>query len=292
MLAATARGVRGICEVRDAGLPVPLTDEGPSVHEVDLDEALQRNELARAILATVQPGRGRAAQPRDLRLLGDRLRAQQGALAQHQPEQKLDPEPCFTNSTSSKPRPVAAASPTRRSAASPRPSGFNGAQRQDLRACCSAAVRSSTSAALAHPSRRLSNNFLYWFKPRLAPLRRAGSRPRSGAPLLSPARSAPAAPTPAHMWIGPEAMSRAPDERGPRSQTMPPAGDRPAPGWRGRRSRPRAHRGERGGLPSRRPSTPGRAEQTRSMASRKLIGKSGFGRAGGSIRAACGSDVG
>ncbi|WSM32586.1 DUF1152 domain-containing protein [Streptomyces sp. NBC_01715] len=52
MLAATARGVRGLCEVRDAGLPVPLTDDGPTVHEADLDDALNRNELARAILAT------------------------------------------------------------------------------------------------------------------------------------------------------------------------------------------------------------------------------------------------
>ncbi|WP_369224169.1 DUF1152 domain-containing protein [Streptomyces sp. R39] len=52
MLAATARGVRGICEVRDAGLPIPLTDESPTVHEVDLDDALNRNELARAIMAT------------------------------------------------------------------------------------------------------------------------------------------------------------------------------------------------------------------------------------------------
>ncbi|MER5913638.1 DUF1152 domain-containing protein [Streptomyces sp. NPDC001982] len=52
MLAATARGVRGICEVRDAGLPIPLTDDGPTVHEVDLDDALSRNELARAILST------------------------------------------------------------------------------------------------------------------------------------------------------------------------------------------------------------------------------------------------
>ncbi|OUD02934.1 DUF1152 domain-containing protein [Streptomyces swartbergensis] len=52
MLAATARGVRGTCEMRDAGLPVPLTDEGPTVHEVDLDEALTRNQLARAILTT------------------------------------------------------------------------------------------------------------------------------------------------------------------------------------------------------------------------------------------------
>ncbi|MFI6409742.1 DUF1152 domain-containing protein [Streptomyces sp. NPDC050548] len=52
MLAATARGVRGVCEVRDAGLPIPLTDDGPTVHEVDLDDALSRNELARAILST------------------------------------------------------------------------------------------------------------------------------------------------------------------------------------------------------------------------------------------------
>ncbi|WP_419667147.1 DUF1152 domain-containing protein [Streptomyces sp. 2-1] len=52
MLAATARGVRGTCEVRDAGLPVALTDEGPTVHEVDLDNAVTRNQLARAIMAT------------------------------------------------------------------------------------------------------------------------------------------------------------------------------------------------------------------------------------------------
>ncbi|MGW2380695.1 DUF1152 domain-containing protein [Streptomyces sp. NPDC001658] len=56
MLAATARGVRGTCEVRDAGLPVELTDEGPSVHHVDLDEALSRNELACAVMATVDLG--------------------------------------------------------------------------------------------------------------------------------------------------------------------------------------------------------------------------------------------
>lgn len=52
MLAATARGARGICEVRDAGLPVPLTDEGPTVHEVDLDDAVSRNSRARAIMTT------------------------------------------------------------------------------------------------------------------------------------------------------------------------------------------------------------------------------------------------
>lgn len=52
MLAATARGLRGLCEVRDAGLPIPLTDEGATVHEADLDDTLNRNQLARAILAT------------------------------------------------------------------------------------------------------------------------------------------------------------------------------------------------------------------------------------------------
>ncbi|MGW7017788.1 DUF1152 domain-containing protein [Streptomyces decoyicus] len=52
MLAATARGARGMCEVRDAGLPIPLTDEGPTVFEADLDAALDRNQLAGAILAT------------------------------------------------------------------------------------------------------------------------------------------------------------------------------------------------------------------------------------------------
>ena len=56
MLAATARGVRGTCEMRDAGLPVPLTGEGPTVHEVDLDEALTRNQLARSILTTATLG--------------------------------------------------------------------------------------------------------------------------------------------------------------------------------------------------------------------------------------------
>ncbi|UNZ18078.1 DUF1152 domain-containing protein [Streptomyces sp. 891-h] len=52
MLAATARGIRGHCEVRDAGLSVPLTDEGPTLHQCDLDDALHRNELARAVLSS------------------------------------------------------------------------------------------------------------------------------------------------------------------------------------------------------------------------------------------------
>jgi hypothetical protein len=52
LLAATARGVRGTCEIRDAGLPVPLTADSPTVHEVDLDDAVSRNQLARAVMAT------------------------------------------------------------------------------------------------------------------------------------------------------------------------------------------------------------------------------------------------
>ncbi|MDX3356165.1 DUF1152 domain-containing protein [Streptomyces sp. ME01-24h] len=52
MLAAAARGVRGLCEIRDAGLPVPLTDESPTAHEVDIDDALHRNRLSRALLST------------------------------------------------------------------------------------------------------------------------------------------------------------------------------------------------------------------------------------------------
>ncbi|MFI5966188.1 DUF1152 domain-containing protein [Streptomyces asoensis] len=52
MLSAAARGARGVCEVRDAGLLIPLTDDSPTVHEVDMDNALHRNELARTVLST------------------------------------------------------------------------------------------------------------------------------------------------------------------------------------------------------------------------------------------------
>ncbi|WP_176733108.1 DUF1152 domain-containing protein [Streptomyces agglomeratus] len=53
MLAGTARGVRGLCEVVGAGRPVPLTGDSPTIHEAGLDDALNRNRLARAVLATV-----------------------------------------------------------------------------------------------------------------------------------------------------------------------------------------------------------------------------------------------
>ncbi|WP_276147126.1 MULTISPECIES: DUF1152 domain-containing protein [Streptomyces] len=92
MLAAAARGVRGLCEVRDAGLPVPLTDEGPTVHEADLDDALNRNELARAILATETL---EEAEQHSREICGyseiDYERNKASWLGT-QPEQKLDPE--------------------------------------------------------------------------------------------------------------------------------------------------------------------------------------------------------
>lgn len=52
MLVAAARGVRGVCEVRDAGLPIPLTDDAATVYEADLGDALGRNELAGRLLHT------------------------------------------------------------------------------------------------------------------------------------------------------------------------------------------------------------------------------------------------
>lgn len=52
ILAAAAQGVRGTCKVRDVGLPIPLIDESPTLHEVDLDEAVSRNELSRALMST------------------------------------------------------------------------------------------------------------------------------------------------------------------------------------------------------------------------------------------------
>ncbi|WP_255970861.1 DUF1152 domain-containing protein [Streptomyces longispororuber] len=92
MLAATARGIRGVCEVRDAGLPVPLTDAGAIVHEADLDDTLQRNELARAILATRSL---EEAEQHSREICGyseiDYERNKASWLTT-QPEQKLDPE--------------------------------------------------------------------------------------------------------------------------------------------------------------------------------------------------------
>ncbi|MFE5008116.1 DUF1152 domain-containing protein [Streptomyces sp. NPDC056696] len=92
MLAATARGIRGLCEVRDAGLPVPLTNEGSIVHEADLDDTLQRNELARAILATQSLDE---AEQHSREICGYSeidYERNKGSWLATQPEQKLDPD--------------------------------------------------------------------------------------------------------------------------------------------------------------------------------------------------------
>ncbi|MFD3418673.1 DUF1152 domain-containing protein [Streptomyces decoyicus] len=92
MLAAAARGARGMCEVRDAGLPVPLTGEGPTVYEADLDTALDRNQLAGAILATENL---HEVEQRSREICGfseiDYERNKASWLGS-QPAQKLDPE--------------------------------------------------------------------------------------------------------------------------------------------------------------------------------------------------------
>ncbi len=134
MLAATARGVRGLCEVRDAGLPVPLTDEGPTVHEADLDNALNRNELARAILATETL---EEAEQHSREICGyseiDYERNKASWLGT-QPEQKLDPETALRQldqfEAEARNRRITHTTFRRITEAL----GLNGKQRQDLRA--------------------------------------------------------------------------------------------------------------------------------------------------------------
>lgn len=134
MLAATARGVRGLCEVRDAGLPVPLTDEGPTVHEADLDETLSRNALARAILATETLSE---AEQYSREICGyseiDYERNKASWLGS-QPEQKLDPETVLSqlDQFEAKARDRGITHTTFRRITEAL--GLNGKQRQDLRA--------------------------------------------------------------------------------------------------------------------------------------------------------------
>ncbi|MGQ4343789.1 DUF1152 domain-containing protein [Streptomyces sp. SAS_275] len=92
MLAATASGVRGLCEVRDAGLPVPLTSEGPTVHEADLDETLSRNELARAILATETLAEAEQYSREVCGYSEIDYERNKASWLGNRPEQKLDPE--------------------------------------------------------------------------------------------------------------------------------------------------------------------------------------------------------
>ncbi len=124
MLAATARGVRGVCEVRDAGLPIPLTDDGPTVHEVDLDDALSRNELARAILSTTTLNEAEAHSREICGYSEIDYERNKAAWLKDQPTEEFAPVRCCLSSNTSRTRPEAAESLTRRSAASLKHSAF------------------------------------------------------------------------------------------------------------------------------------------------------------------------
>lgn len=52
LLAAAAHGIRGTCEVREAGLPVAITDASANAYRVDLDDVLEVNELSRRLIET------------------------------------------------------------------------------------------------------------------------------------------------------------------------------------------------------------------------------------------------
>ncbi|MEU0392351.1 DUF1152 domain-containing protein [Streptomyces sp. NPDC006208] len=134
MFAATARGVRGLCEVRDAGLPVPLTDEGPTVHEVDLDDALDRNALARALLATETLDE---AEQRSREICGCSeidYERDKASWLERRPEQQLDPERALLQldqfEAEARTRGVSHTTFRRITEAL----GLGGAQREDLRA--------------------------------------------------------------------------------------------------------------------------------------------------------------
>ncbi|MFC9530133.1 DUF1152 domain-containing protein [Streptomyces sp. NPDC057717] len=127
-------GVRGRCEVRDAGLPVPLTDEGPTLHKAELDAALNRNERARAVLATETLAE---AEQHSREVCGyseiDYERNKASRLSS-QVEQKLDPEAVLRQldqfEAQARARGIARTAFRRLTEVF----GLNGKQRQDLRA--------------------------------------------------------------------------------------------------------------------------------------------------------------
>ncbi|MDX5568429.1 DUF1152 domain-containing protein [Streptomyces sp. ID05-04B] len=92
MLAAAARGTRGVCEVRDAGLLVPLTDDSPGLHEVDMDDALHRNELARAVLSTTSLDEAEAHSREVCGYSEIDYERNKAAWLKDQPAVKLDPD--------------------------------------------------------------------------------------------------------------------------------------------------------------------------------------------------------
>lgn len=115
-------------------LPVPLTDEGPTLHKAELDEALNRNERARAVLATETLAE---AEQHSREVCGyseiDYERNKASRLSSHV-EQKLDPEAVLRQldqfEAQARARGIARTAFRRLTEVF----GLNGKQRQDLRA--------------------------------------------------------------------------------------------------------------------------------------------------------------
>lgn len=150
MLAATARGIRGLCEMRGAGLPVPLTDEAPTVHEADPREAFARNRLAQAIVSTTSL---EEAEQHSREVCGyseiDYERDKAARLGA-QPVRKLDPETALhrLDQFESEARGRGITHTTFRRITEVL--GFNGTQRQDLRALLISSRPEQYTAPLWH----------------------------------------------------------------------------------------------------------------------------------------------
>ncbi|MFE2736638.1 DUF1152 domain-containing protein [Streptomyces sp. NPDC059349] len=127
-------GVRGRCEVRDAGLPVPLTDEGPTLHKADLDEALNRDEFARTVLATETLAEAEQHSREVCGYSEIDCKRNKASWLSSQAEQKFDPEAVFRQldqfEVQARARGIAHTTFRRLTEAF----GLIGKQRQDLRA--------------------------------------------------------------------------------------------------------------------------------------------------------------
>ncbi len=104
MLAATTHGVWGTCKIRDLGLLVPLTDEGPRVHKVSLADALSRNELAREILTSATLDKVEAYSRQVCGFSEIDYAPEKIMRLEVQPRGELDSKPCWPKSTGSKRR--------------------------------------------------------------------------------------------------------------------------------------------------------------------------------------------
>ncbi len=186
MLAATARGVRGTCEVRDAGLPVPLTDEGPTVHEVDLDEALSRNQLACAITATATLDQVEAHSREICGYSEIDYERNKAAWLKDQPPVKLDPQATLPQldqfEAEARCRGITHTTFRRITEAM----NLNGSLREDLRQLLISSRPDATRRLCGASHPLLSDNLLHGFKAR-ARRGRAPPRRRGLPPVSAPA---------------------------------------------------------------------------------------------------------